>query len=361
MRRLFTCVCVCRPIAAIRRRMSSLAGLRAGRVALVVLATLFQATIGVSVTGAQTSGERRPPTFGEWRAPVSLDPDRTIGINTPFNDGCPYEAPGGNALYFATDRSGNLDVWSASRVFDNTWHLKPLPSPVNTVASEFCPTPLPGHQLLFVSTRANNCGGTGPNADIYYTRRDHKGNWEEPRPLSCDINSGGAEFSPSLVEAEGRTMLFFSSDRSAPGKHRIYVSVLEHHQMWRAAEEVVELNAPGFSDARPNVRKDGLEIVWDSTRDGGPSQIYTATRSSIFEPWSDLRRVETCLPGGRDGQDCINDPSQAQSRASLSGDGTRLYFGSTRANKTLGGAGSDIYLATRSVAGKGRHKEKEEP
>jgi hypothetical protein len=294
--------------------------------------------------------------FGEWRSPVSVDPARTIGINTASNDGCPIEAADEHTLYFASDRAGNLDIWTASRGIDDSWEINPLKLPVNTAAAEFCPTPLPGNQLLFVSTRANNCGGAGANADVYYTRKDHEGNWLEPRPLSCSINSGGAEFSPSMVTSEGTTMLFFSSDRGTPGKHRIYVSLLEPDGTWRAAEAVEELNAPGFSDARPNVRKDGLEIVWDSTRDGGPSQIYSATRASVFESWSNLMRLDSCLPGGLGGGDCVNDPLEAQSRASLSRDGTRLYLGSTRANKTLGGIQSDIYVATRVGPGSARQK-----
>lgn len=314
------------------------------RLTLIALATFLQTMVWVPAALAQN--------FGEWGSPVSLDPDRAIGINTPFNDGCPIESPDGHTLYFATDRSGNqLDIWTASRGLENGWDVEPLAFPVNTLAAEFCPTPLRGRQLLFVSTRANNCGGIGPNADIYHSRRDDQGNWLKPEPLGCNINSGGAEFSPSLVEAEGETMLFFSSDRGTPGKHRIYVSFLEPDGTWRAAEEVHQLNATGFSDARPNVRKDGLEIVWDSTRDGGPSQIYAATRPSIFESWSDPRRLDTCP------LECVNDPSQAQSRPSLSRDGTRLYFGSTRANAILGGVQSDIYVATRPGPGTGKQKQ----
>jgi hypothetical protein len=312
------------------------------RSTLVALAICLQTILCVPAAFAQN--------FGEWGSPFSLDPDRTIGINTEFNDGCPIESPDGRTLYFATDRSlSNLDIWTASRAIADGWDIQPLPFPVNTAtAAEFCPTPLPGQRLLFVSTRANNCGGTGPNPDIYYTRRDHTGSWLEPQALSCNVNSAGAEFSPSLVEAEGATMLFFSSDQGTPGRHRIYVSVLEPDGTWRAAEEVTELNAGGASDARPNVRKDGLDIVWDSTRAGGPSQIYSATRSSVFEVWSDVTPLESCP------LDCVNDPSAAQSRASLSRDGTRLYFGSTRANTTLGGAGADIYVSTRPGPGKGK-------
>jgi hypothetical protein len=41
---------------------------------------------------------------------------------------------------------------------------------------------------------------------------------------------------------------------------------------------VPELSS-GQHDSRPNVRRDGLEIVFDSTLDGGLPQIFTATRS----------------------------------------------------------------------------------
>ncbi|CAN5547143.1 hypothetical protein BH18VER1_BH18VER1_06890 [soil metagenome] len=41
--------------------------------------------------------------FGSWGPAVNVDPDRTIGINTPFNDGCPIEGPDGSMLYIATN------------------------------------------------------------------------------------------------------------------------------------------------------------------------------------------------------------------------------------------------------------------
>jgi hypothetical protein len=108
--------------------------------------------------------------------------------------------------------------------------------------------------------------------------------WLPPEPFSCAVNSGFEEFSPSLVVADGVTALFFSSNRS--GLHKVYMSVLQPDGQWAPATEVTELSCPGAQDARPNVRKDGLEIVFDSTRVGAQFDIYTATRSSIFEPWS---------------------------------------------------------------------------
>jgi hypothetical protein len=55
------------------------------RLPLVALAVLLQTMLCIPTAFAQN--------FGEWGSPVSLDPDRTIGINTPFNDGCRSSHP----------------------------------------------------------------------------------------------------------------------------------------------------------------------------------------------------------------------------------------------------------------------------
>jgi hypothetical protein len=283
-----------------------------------------------------------------WSRAVSVDPARANGINTSVNDGCPIEAPDGHMMFLATNRvSGgpgtDLDIWVAYRESEDLpWEdPEPLPAPVNTDANEFCPTPLPGNQLLFVSTRLNGCG-SGNDPDIYLTRlRQSPLGWEDPVPLTCGdvdgINSPREEFSPSLVQTEGRTLLFFSSNRDTgtAGVHKIYSSRLLSDGTWSPATKVDELNSE-LSDARPNVRADGLEIVFDSNR-GGTYDIYIATRHRINARWSNPRR----LPNH------VNSDTADETRPSLSRDGSRLLFGSTRANAELGGTGGDIYVSTR--------------
>jgi Tol biopolymer transport system component len=132
------------------------------------------------------------------------------------------------------------------------------------------------------------------------------------------------------VEAEGRTILFFSSARD--GAQKLYTSERQANGEWGPAAPVEELNS-GFQDARPNVSHDGLEIVFDSTRDGGAPDIWTARRTTLSRRWSVLRKLGTNV-----------NSAAAESRPSLSGDGTRLYFGSTRQ-----GGQSDIYVAKRFI------------
>jgi Tol biopolymer transport system component len=282
--------------------------------------------------------------FDQWGQAVSVDPHGLLGVNTAVNDGCPYESPDGQMLFLASNRPGSFgfnDIWVALRSgLAGPWEPPMnLGAPVNSASNDFCPTPLPGNQLLFVSARANTCGGPGNNPDIYYTRLHPVLGWLAPQHLGCDVNSGYEEFSPSFVEAEGQTMLFFSSNRGDGVNHKIYMSLLQSSGSWGPATPVDELNTPGAYDARPNVRKDGLEIVFDSNRAGGLPDIYTATRSSVFEPWSAPQRLG---PN-------VNTPS-AETRASLSRDGTRLYFGSNRPESINGSV--DIYVSTRSGPGR---------
>jgi hypothetical protein len=287
----------------------------------------------------------------EWSPAVSIDPSRQLGLNTSVNDGCPYEAPDGHILFLASNRvpgaagSKDLDVWIAYRdSADAPWGAaEPLPAPVNTVASEFCPTPLPGNGLLFVSTRVNGCGAGG-DPDIYFSRlRMSPLGWLDPLLLPCDdlngINSRFEEFSPSLVQVDGRTVLFFSTNRETgvAGLHKIYSSELRSDSTWSPALPVDTLNSEGFSDARPNVSSDGLEIIFDSNR-AGTFDIYIATRRSLDAAWSAPRRLDAD----------VNSDTADETRPSFSRDGLRLYFGSTRANAELGGSGADIYVSTRS-------------
>jgi Tol biopolymer transport system component len=298
-------------------------------------------TAVMAIAGLLVASTAAAQHFGPWQPAVSIDPHGRQGVNTGALEGCPIESPDGATLFFASNREGGqggIDIWVAHRERDDQPWGDPqnLPEPVNSAANDFCPTPLPGGRLLFVSNRGSECG---VGADIYQTRLHPVRGWLEPEHLGCTVNSFGNEFSPSLVEANGRTLLFFSSDRR--GIHDIYVSVLGRDGHWEEPEPVEALNSV-FDDFRPSVRKDGLEIVFDSTRDGaGPPQIWSAQRQSLDEPWSAPVKLG---PN-------VNIASSPQMRPSFSWDGTRLYFGSARE----GGEGDlDIYVSTRSGPGRGR-------
>ncbi len=200
---------------------------------------------------------------------------------------------------------------------------------INTAADEFCPSPgRNGHSLLFVSTRG--CGG----ADIYARRRHAKRGWAVPENLGCGANSAADEASPFVVGGE----LYFSSTRPGGFAHGgtdsdIYVSPIDEEGLVGTPVPAPGLNTAS-SDARQNLSRDGLEIFFDSSRPvAAGNDIYSSTRASTSDAWSTPANLGANV-----------NSALAETRPSLSWDGTTLYFGSNR----VGGEGdSDLYVTTR--------------
>jgi hypothetical protein len=299
------------------------AGLSAGVAASVAAAALYAGAAGALPT--------HEGSFGEWGTPVSAEAGSHPMLNTSSNDGCPILSPDGLSLFMASNRPGgsgtspNQDIWVAYRESTDAGWGEPvnLDAPVNSAVDDFCPTPIRGKRLLFVSRRDD------PAGDIYITRLGKNG-WEAPERLGPNVNSAFQEWSPAYFELDdGTPVLYFSSTRS--GNQDIYASV-----NWGPAQPVSELNTPS-DDARPNVRRDGKEIVFDSNRAGGPPDIWTATRSSPTGQWSAPQPVTA-----------VN-TAAGESRASLSWDGSYMLFGSNRpsAENNSNPAFADIYVSYR--------------
>ena len=293
-----------------RRTRPALVGF--GRLVAVVLAMLLLAPATVAAK-----------TFAVW-GPASPE----SGVNTSAAEGCPIEAPDGLSLYIASNRAGGTanpdpnDIWVFHRdSIDAAWGAaENLGEPVNSPFADYCPTPLRGKSLLFVSTRPGGCGG----GDIYLGRDNPAHGWSVEN-LGCAAdgsgpNFPGGEFGPSLVETDEGMFLFFSSDGfNVGGDQNIYMSRRGSDGSFGPPTLVAELNTSAH-DFMPNVRKDGLEIVFNSNRGGvgsfGGQDIYTSMRASTADPWS------TPVNLGPNVNTAGN-----ETRSSLSWDGRRLHFG----------------------------------
>jgi Tol biopolymer transport system component len=91
-----------------------------------------------------------------------------------------------------------------------------------------------------------------------------------------------------------------------------------------------------FSEQRPTIRHDGLEIVFYSNRPGGvgSTDLWVATRESVDHAWNPPENL---------GPD-VNS-SATDFHASISSDGETLYFASERP----GGPGlADLYVTVRT-------------
>jgi hypothetical protein len=299
----------------------------------------------VVVLGLATlSGPARAVPGSDWAPAQEIDDinGNSSQLNTPYLDGCPILAPDGLSLYMASNRPRfegdtrtDLDIWVAHRSSTEAPFGDPvnLGAPINSTADDFCPTPVRGKGLYFVSRRVTDqsCG----LGDIYFTRDNPKHGWTSPLHLGCDPvgpNSALDEQGPSYVEAGGTPLLYFSrSSTAVPGD--LFVSA-DHGGQFGAAQPVVELNDPAANDIQPNVRKDGRELVFSSNRTGtlGSQDIWVSTRDSVDDPWSTPVNL-----GG-----AVN-TAVSESRPSLSWDAGTLLFG-----RTPGPEGSsDIFVTTR--------------
>jgi len=283
------------------------------------------------------------PGFDSWATAQKIDEvgGNHADVNTASLDGCPIQAPDGLSLYMATNRPGGhggLDIWVAARQHRNDPWGAPgnLPAPINSAADDFCPTPIEGGGLFFVSRRAIpdvTCG----MGDIYLARLNPAHGWGEPEHLACapaGPNSALDEQGPSFVQGQ----LYFSrSSAAVPGD--LFVSSMTDAG-FAPASAIVELNDAAANDIQPNMRKDGREVVFSSNRAGGAGgqDIWSSTRASVDDPWTPPVNLGPVVNTGF-----------GESRPSLSNDAQQLLFGRAGpAGTNEGGTGaSDIYVTTR--------------
>jgi hypothetical protein len=313
--------------------IARLATLRAA--AAVGLAVLMVASLATVVQAAHRS---------PWAAAMNAEsaPGTSPELNTPSLDGCPSASPDGRSLYLASNRPGGLggiDIWVARRAHrgDPWGPPRNLGAPINSAADDFCPSPTSGRRLFFVSARPGGCG----DSDIYLARRTTLG-WTHPQNLGCNVNSAAAEAGPVYLEKRHTPLLYFSSARPggfAPEQGSaadadLYVSAASKHGRFSDPVLVAGVNTAA-NDARPHLRADGLELVFDSDRTGtlGGPDIWSSTRRNLQARW--LRPVNL-------GPN-VNSAA-AETRASFADHGRTLYFGSTRPDSE---GSSDLYVTTR--------------
>ena len=165
--------------------------------------------------------------------------------------------------------SGGQDIYVSKRasVCDPWGPAKNLGPTVNSTANDQTAAISPdGRRLYFASDRSGGFGGL----DIYVSTRKNKRDdfaWGPPENLGSAVNTTQPEFVGSLVREKRprREVLYFA--RGAVGERDLYLTRRYPDGSFEAAIPVEELNG-SFDDARPTVRRDGLEMFFDSNRPG---------------------------------------------------------------------------------------------
>jgi hypothetical protein len=302
--------------------------------------------VGLALVALFAAPSAQALEFSPWATAVNAESvlGTSAELNTAVQDGCPIQSPDGLSLYmastrprFAGDLRTDIDIWVAHRESrDAPWGApENLPEPVNSTSDDFCPTPIRGGGLFFVSRRVTP-GVTCGMGDIYLTRLNPGQGWEVPEHLGCEANGGPNtaldEQGPSYVKTGGPT-LYFSSGPD------IYKSRRHGDGRFGPPEAVASLNTAAM-DIQPNVRHDGREIVFASNRGGatafGGQDIWSATRSGPNGPWSAPVNLGAAV-----------NTTANETRPSLSWDATTLYFGRAPGAPPT----ADIFVSTREKIG----------
>lgn len=306
--------------------------------ARIVLASALVATLAAAAHG------HGAPSHSAFSLAVKVE----NGVSSDAGDGCPIESADGLSLFIASNRPGTAggnDIWASDRdSLTAPWSApRNLGPDINTSSADFCPTPVRGRSLFFVSDRPGD--GTGPapcgNGDMYLSRQSPAGGWSKPVMLKCwpeGPNFVGGERSPSLVETWNGTFLFYSSNAKGVDQD-IYVSRMGRDGEFGPGKRVAELSTV-YEDIMPNVRarEDGsFEIVFSSNRPTwgrgqaafGQQDVYISRSWWPTGSWSAPQNL------GKN----VNTVGIEQ-RSTLSHDGKRLYFGRD----------GDVFMSTRKGA-----------
>ena len=194
------------------------------------LRSLAPVLTALALLAACAASPAQAMDFSPWATAVNAEdvPGTSAELNTSFQDGCPIQAPDGLSLFLASTRPRfvgdprtDIDIWVAHRESkDSPWGApQNLGEPVNSTADDFCPTPIRGEGLFFVSRRVLP-GVTCGMGDIYLTRRDPAKGWEPPEHLGCQSDGGPNtpldEQGPSYVKTGGPAPVFLERSRHLP-------------------------------------------------------------------------------------------------------------------------------------------------
>jgi len=157
---------------------------------------------------------------GTWNEPVNMGipinaaPATDVDPLRRGDDREPWITADGNTIYFKSDRTADSSRQNATDLFvthkvNGSWsEPEMLGFPISTDAgNEHCPAILQdGETLCFASMREGGYGGS----DIWCSRPDANGNWQEPVNQGPNINTAAEEFH---FTQDTSGMVYFTSNR----------------------------------------------------------------------------------------------------------------------------------------------------
>ncbi len=239
-------------------------------------------------------------------------------------------SPDGVAVYFATNRDGTLDLYTATRTADGFTKPAALAGFASSTTETSPYVSSDGLTLVYAGAPSGVTFG-----DLYIsTRASTTAGWSVGTLLTGPSSTSYDDGDP-VVTGDGG-VLYFASQRGT--SYDLYMSVRGSDGKFGAAQPVTELNTADY-DAHPRVTADGLTMYWSSMRNGdgaatGGADIWKATRVSRAGAFGAAVRVPEL------------DTTANESPTWISDDGCVIYL---QSNRTGGAGDQDIWVATKPL------------
>ncbi len=160
-----------------------------------------------------------------------------LSFSGQYSDIEPCFSVNGNELFFASDRPtdedsvrGDYNIWVSKRTSNGWGEPKSLQSTINSERDEFFPSLAKNGNLYFTSVRENGIG----SEDIFFSRLVD-GKYTDPVPLDSNINTPTFEFN-AYVNPEEDILIFSSYGRKDDfGGGDLYYSKKNKKGNWMTA------------------------------------------------------------------------------------------------------------------------------
>ena len=167
---------------------------------------------------------------------------------------------------------------------------------INTKQSEY--SPVYGNEdyssLFFTSSRTGATGGkissvTGELfSDIFYTERDLKGIWSDPKPIDAAVNTAFDEGTCTL-SSDFNTLFFTRCKVSKKEKLGCEILFSKKSEGGWLTPEPIKVTSDSMIVAHPSLSADGLTLYFASNLPNGfgSIDIWKITRASISDNWGE--------------------------------------------------------------------------
>lgn len=210
------------------------------------------------------------------------------GINSTAEELAPVFSHGGDTLFFVRNQHpeniGNQDIWFSIRSKDGSWtKAKNIGRPLNNESENAVCGISPDGKTLYLS---NIYRGKKMLPGLSTSVFEQKHGWEMPRkvPIDLQLSDGYIGFSfPAATDS----ILLISMDNG--GNEDLFFSRKNHYGEWEEPISLGEAINTDSTEFAPFLTSDGVTLYFASTGHGGrgSSDIFKSTRlDSTWQHWS---------------------------------------------------------------------------